>query len=62
MTWYMQNYTAGTPAPVLYIKNLAKDIVADDFYYIFGELTNFILIISVLFRVYFIVMICYEIF
>lgn len=24
---------------MLYIKNLAKDIVADDFYYIFGELT-----------------------
>ncbi|XP_050369662.1 U11/U12 small nuclear ribonucleoprotein 65 kDa protein [Argentina anserina] len=33
-----KNYTAGTPAPVLYIKNLAKDIVADDFYYIFGSL------------------------
>lgn len=38
----MQNYTAGTPAPVLYIKNLAKDIVVDDFYYIFGELANLI--------------------
>ncbi|XP_024160941.1 U11/U12 small nuclear ribonucleoprotein 65 kDa protein isoform X2 [Rosa chinensis] len=33
-----KNYTAGTPAPVLYIKNLAKDIVGDDFYYIFGSL------------------------
>lgn len=33
-----KNYTAGTPTPVLYIKNLAKDIVADDFYYIFGSL------------------------
>lgn len=38
-TWNLQNYTAGTPTPVLYIKNLAKDIVPDDFYYIFGELT-----------------------
>ncbi|KAL6199975.1 hypothetical protein ACLB2K_029757 [Fragaria x ananassa] len=37
-----KNYTAGTPAPVLYIKNLAKDIVVDDFYYIFGELANLI--------------------
>ncbi|GFZ09755.1 RNA-binding (RRM/RBD/RNP motifs) family protein [Actinidia rufa] len=33
-----KNYTAGNPAPVLYIKNLAKDVVADDFYFIFGSL------------------------
>ncbi|XP_004309873.1 PREDICTED: RNA-binding protein 40-like [Fragaria vesca subsp. vesca] len=33
-----KNYTTGTAAPVLYIKNLAKDIVVDDFYYIFGSL------------------------
>ncbi|XAR64910.1 hypothetical protein NMG60_11008802 [Bertholletia excelsa] len=33
-----KNYTAGNPASVLYIKNLAKDVVADDFYYIFGSL------------------------
>ncbi|XP_010528771.1 PREDICTED: U11/U12 small nuclear ribonucleoprotein 65 kDa protein [Tarenaya hassleriana] len=33
-----KNYTAGNPAPVLYIKNLAKDVVPDDFYYIFGSL------------------------
>lgn len=31
-----QNYTAGDPTPVLYIKNLAKDVVVDDFYFIFG--------------------------
>ncbi|KAK1435055.1 hypothetical protein QVD17_00814 [Tagetes erecta] len=31
-----KNYNAGNPAPVLYIKNLAKDVVADDFYYVFG--------------------------
>lgn len=33
----LQNYTAGNPSPVLYIKNLAKDVVADDFYFIFGK-------------------------
>uniref|UniRef100_A0A803Q3Z0 RRM domain-containing protein n=1 Tax=Cannabis sativa TaxID=3483 RepID=A0A803Q3Z0_CANSA len=33
-----KNYKTGNPAPVLYIKNLAKDVVADDFYYIFGSL------------------------
>uniref|UniRef100_A0A2P2QMW5 U11/U12 small nuclear ribonucleoprotein 65 kDa protein-like n=1 Tax=Rhizophora mucronata TaxID=61149 RepID=A0A2P2QMW5_RHIMU len=33
-----KNYTVGTPASVLYIKNLGKDIVADDFFYIFGSL------------------------
>ncbi|KAI3823312.1 hypothetical protein L1987_04747 [Smallanthus sonchifolius] len=31
-----KNYNAGNPALVLYIKNLAKDVVADDFYYVFG--------------------------
>lgn len=33
-----KNYKAGNPASVLYIKNLAKDVVVDDFYYIFGSL------------------------
>ncbi|KAK6932732.1 RNA recognition motif domain [Dillenia turbinata] len=33
-----KNYTAGNPAHVLYIKNLAKDVVADDFFFIFGSL------------------------
>lgn len=33
-----KNYSAGNPASVLYIKNLAKDVVADDFYYIFGSI------------------------
>ncbi|RVW35755.1 U11/U12 small nuclear ribonucleoprotein 65 kDa protein [Vitis vinifera] len=33
-----KNYAAGNPAPVLYIKNLAKDVVVDDFYFIFGSL------------------------
>ncbi|XP_062113658.1 U11/U12 small nuclear ribonucleoprotein 65 kDa protein [Humulus lupulus] len=33
-----KNYKAGNPAPVLYIKNLAKDVLLDDFYYIFGSL------------------------
>ncbi|CAN6443965.1 unnamed protein product [Victoria cruziana] len=32
-----KNYTPGDPSPVLYIKNLAKDVVANDFYYIFGS-------------------------
>nr|XP_043638405.1 U11/U12 small nuclear ribonucleoprotein 65 kDa protein isoform X1 [Erigeron canadensis]XP_043638410.1 U11/U12 small nuclear ribonucleoprotein 65 kDa protein isoform X1 [Erigeron canadensis]XP_043638417.1 U11/U12 small nuclear ribonucleoprotein 65 kDa protein isoform X1 [Erigeron canadensis]XP_043638423.1 U11/U12 small nuclear ribonucleoprotein 65 kDa protein isoform X1 [Erigeron canadensis]XP_043638431.1 U11/U12 small nuclear ribonucleoprotein 65 kDa protein isoform X1 [Erigeron canadensis] len=31
-----KNYKAGNPAPVLYIKNLAKDVVTDDFYFVFG--------------------------
>ena len=39
-SWIIQNYTAGNPAPVLYIKNLAKDVVADDFYFLFGEFQN----------------------
>ncbi|ESW24520.1 hypothetical protein PHAVU_004G137800 [Phaseolus vulgaris] len=38
MDCVVQNYTAGNPAPVLYVKNLAKDVIADDFYYIFGSL------------------------
>ncbi|KAL2320444.1 hypothetical protein Fmac_029413 [Flemingia macrophylla] len=33
-----KNYTAGNPASVLYVKNLAKDVIADDFYFIFGSL------------------------
>lgn len=33
-----KNYSAGNPALVLYIKNLAKDVAPDDFYYIFGSL------------------------
>ncbi|KAA3473018.1 RNA-binding 40 [Gossypium australe] len=33
-----KNYTAGNPASVLYIKNLAKDVVPEDFYFIFGSL------------------------
>ncbi|XWS64816.1 hypothetical protein CRYUN_Cryun05aG0036500 [Craigia yunnanensis] len=33
-----KNYTAGNPASVLYIKNLAKDVVPEDFYFLFGSL------------------------
>ncbi|KAK0598958.1 hypothetical protein LWI29_001080 [Acer saccharum] len=33
-----KSYTAGNPASVLYIKNLAKDVVPDDFHFIFGSL------------------------
>ncbi|KAK9750294.1 hypothetical protein RND81_02G185200 [Saponaria officinalis] len=33
-----KNYSAGDPAPVLYIKNLAKDVIPDDFNFIFGSL------------------------
>ncbi|CAM8956779.1 unnamed protein product [Rhodiola kirilowii] len=33
-----KNYSAGNPAPVLYIKNLSKDVVPDDFYFLFGSL------------------------
>ncbi|KAF8728555.1 hypothetical protein HU200_017818 [Digitaria exilis] len=33
-----KNYTPGNPSSVLYIKNLAKDVTHDDFYYIFGYL------------------------
>jgi len=36
----VQNYTAGNPAPVLYVKDLAKDVIADDFYYILGKLST----------------------
>ncbi|XP_068637308.1 U11/U12 small nuclear ribonucleoprotein 65 kDa protein [Aristolochia californica] len=32
-----KNYTSGNPAKVLYIKNLAKDVSVDDFYFIFGS-------------------------
>ncbi|KAL6514148.1 hypothetical protein OROHE_019135 [Orobanche hederae] len=32
-----KNYTAGDPTSVLYVKNLAKDVVVDDFYFIFGS-------------------------
>lgn len=32
-----KNYTAGDPSHVLYVKNLAKDVVVDDFYFIFGS-------------------------
>ncbi|CAI8613587.1 unnamed protein product [Vicia faba] len=32
-----KNYTAGNPASVLYIKNLAKDVITDDFYFLFGS-------------------------
>ncbi|CAA7030099.1 unnamed protein product [Microthlaspi erraticum] len=34
---YFLNYTAGNPSLVLYIKNLAKDVNVDDFYYIFAQ-------------------------
>ncbi|KAJ8762756.1 hypothetical protein K2173_017571 [Erythroxylum novogranatense] len=33
-----KNYTVGDPASVLYIKNLSKDVIAEDFFYIFGSL------------------------
>ncbi|KAK9170635.1 hypothetical protein Syun_002775 [Stephania yunnanensis] len=32
-----KNYAAGNPSTVLYIKNLSKDVVADDFFFIFGS-------------------------
>ncbi|XP_073304879.1 U11/U12 small nuclear ribonucleoprotein 65 kDa protein isoform X1 [Primulina huaijiensis] len=32
-----KNYTTGDPTPVLYVKNLAKDVVVDDFCFIFGS-------------------------
>eukprot|EP00250_Pteridium_aquilinum_P011276 c19958_g1_i1 orf=1448-2662(+) len=31
-----KNYARGMPTPVLYIKNLAKDVTQDDLYFIFG--------------------------
>lgn len=37
--WILQNYKAGNPASVLYVKNLAKDVVPEDFYFIFGEIS-----------------------
>ncbi|OAY44413.1 U11/U12 small nuclear ribonucleoprotein 65 kDa protein isoform X1 [Manihot esculenta] len=33
-----KNYTVGNPTSVLYIKNLSKDMVPDDFFFIFGSL------------------------
>ncbi|GLJ53369.1 hypothetical protein SUGI_1137910 [Cryptomeria japonica] len=33
-----KNYSPGNPSPVLYIKNLAKDVVVDDFSFVFGSL------------------------
>ncbi|KAF3322574.1 U11/U12 small nuclear ribonucleoprotein [Carex littledalei] len=33
-----KKYMPGNPASVLYIKNLAKDVVSDDFYFIFGSI------------------------
>jgi RNA recognition motif-containing protein len=39
----VQNYSAGNPASVLYIKNLAKDVIADDFYLLFGEFSKLLL-------------------
>lgn len=39
-SFFLQNYAAGNPANVLYIKNLAKDVVVDDFHFIFGKLSN----------------------
>ncbi|KAL6902216.1 hypothetical protein ACP4OV_005092 [Aristida adscensionis] len=33
-----KNYTPGNPSTVLYIKNLAKDVIHDDFYYVFGSI------------------------
>ncbi|KAJ8630502.1 hypothetical protein MRB53_023825 [Persea americana] len=38
LTYCRLNYTAGNPVTVLYIKNLAKDVVVDDVYFIFGSL------------------------
>ncbi|KAK1318520.1 hypothetical protein QJS10_CPB04g00650 [Acorus calamus] len=35
-----KGYKAGEPDSVLYIKNLAKDFVEDDFFFIFGSLFN----------------------
>ncbi|KAK8959668.1 hypothetical protein KSP40_PGU012544 [Platanthera guangdongensis] len=33
-----KNYATGNPSTVLYIKNLAKDVLVDDFHFIFGSL------------------------
>nr|XP_016432862.1 PREDICTED: U11/U12 small nuclear ribonucleoprotein 65 kDa protein-like [Nicotiana tabacum] len=33
-----KNYCAGNPSPILYLKNLAKEVIVDDFYFIFGSL------------------------
>ncbi|XP_075109927.1 U11/U12 small nuclear ribonucleoprotein 65 kDa protein-like isoform X13 [Nicotiana tabacum] len=31
-----KNYCAGNPSPILYLKNLAKEVIVDDFYFIFA--------------------------
>ncbi|XP_078160479.1 RNA-binding (RRM/RBD/RNP motifs) family protein isoform X2 [Carex rostrata] len=33
-----KKYMPGNPASVLYVKNLAKDVVSEDFYFIFGSI------------------------
>ncbi|KAK2415915.1 U11/U12 small nuclear ribonucleoprotein 65 kDa protein [Trifolium repens] len=37
-----KNYSAGNPASVLYIKNLAKDVIPDDFYLLFDALRQYL--------------------
>ncbi|KAG0609788.1 hypothetical protein M758_7G014000 [Ceratodon purpureus] len=32
----LKNYSAGTPSQVLYIKNLAKEVVSEDIFYVYG--------------------------
>ncbi|CAH9127474.1 unnamed protein product [Cuscuta epithymum] len=32
-----KNYSVGDPSRVLYIKNLSRDVITDDFYFIFGS-------------------------
>ncbi|GLJ36441.1 hypothetical protein SUGI_0731730 [Cryptomeria japonica] len=36
----LKNYSPGNPSPVLYMKNLAKYVVADNFYNVFGSLSG----------------------
>ncbi|XP_019255907.1 PREDICTED: U11/U12 small nuclear ribonucleoprotein 65 kDa protein isoform X4 [Nicotiana attenuata] len=31
-----KNYCAGNPSPILYLKNIAKEVIVDDFYFIFA--------------------------
>ncbi|KAM3220392.1 U11/U12 small nuclear ribonucleoprotein 65 kDa protein [Capsicum annuum] len=33
-----KNYSAGNPSQILYLKNLAKEVIVDDIYFIFGSL------------------------
>ncbi|XP_027775390.1 U11/U12 small nuclear ribonucleoprotein 65 kDa protein isoform X4 [Solanum pennellii] len=33
-----KNYCAGNPSQILYLKNLAKEVIVDDIYFIFGSL------------------------